>query len=175
MPAVTGYLRMGLPASRALVARFGHVDAFGFALKRADITVLDVDTPDERVLADALTRHGRTPIMVRTQSGNWQAWYRNGGEGRSVRPFPNLPIDVLGKGYVFAPPPMAPRGPMALSRGRLMTSSTCRSCAVLLAMRTGLVAPQVTSSNRGSGMTCCLSTACGKRTAATAVNCWPKR
>jgi hypothetical protein len=118
-PAVTGYLRMGLPASRALVARFGHVDAFGFALKRADITVLDVDTPDERVLADALTRHGPTPIIVRTQSGNWQGWYRNGGEGRSVRPFPSLPIDVLGKGYVVAPPSNGAKGVYGFVEGSL--------------------------------------------------------
>jgi hypothetical protein len=110
---------MGLPASRALVARFGHFDAFGFALERADITVLDVDTPDERVLADALIRHGRTPIIVRTQSGNWQAWYRNGGEGRSVRPFPNLAIDILGKGYVVAPPSNGAHGVYGFVEGSL--------------------------------------------------------
>lgn len=99
--------------------RFGHFDAFGFALKRAKITIVDVDTPDERVLADALTRHGPTPIVVRTQGGNWQAWYRNGGERRRIRPFPELPIDILGNGYVVAPPSAGAKGSYSIVQGTL--------------------------------------------------------
>jgi hypothetical protein len=33
--------------------------------------VLDIDTTDERVLADAIYRHGATPIIIRTASGKF--------------------------------------------------------------------------------------------------------
>jgi hypothetical protein len=81
-----------------LALRFPVNDAFGFALgRRTRITVLDIDSPDERVLSDALAKHGCSPFIVRSGSGNWQAWYRHGGEGRHVRPWGGEPpIDVLG-------------------------------------------------------------------------------
>src|SRR5215207_6565780 len=103
-PAISGYLKIGPGTSRKLVSKFSGEDSFGFALKRARITVLDVDTPDERVLADALDQHGPTPLVVRTGSGNWQAWDRHGGEPRRVRPWAGKPIDVLGDGFTVAPP-----------------------------------------------------------------------
>jgi hypothetical protein len=58
------------------------------------------------VLADALGRHGPTPFVVRGGSGNFQAWYRYNGEPRRTRAWPGLPIDLLGDGYVVAPPSM---------------------------------------------------------------------
>src|SRR5262245_35374768 len=80
-PAIRRYDRIGAAASRQLAIRFPAVDAFGLMLgRRNKITVLDIDTPDERVLADALARHGNTPFVVRSGSGNWQAWYRHNGE-----------------------------------------------------------------------------------------------
>jgi len=69
-----------------------------------------VDTPDERVLADALGRHGPTPLVIRSGSGNWQAWYRNGGEPRRVRPWADKPIDILGDGFTVAPPSRGVQG-----------------------------------------------------------------
>jgi hypothetical protein len=108
-PAVRGYLRLGARASGTLAEKFRDENAFGFACKRNRITVLDVDTPDERVLADALAEHGQTPVIVRSGSGNWQAWYRHDGEGRRVRPNPDLPIDILGDGFVVAPPSVGVR------------------------------------------------------------------
>jgi hypothetical protein len=87
-PAVKGYLKVGSILSRELAIRFPDNDAFGFALGRSNrITVLDVDTSDERVLSDALAKHGASPLIVRSGSGNWQAWYRHGGESRHVRRF----------------------------------------------------------------------------------------
>jgi hypothetical protein len=48
-PAVSGYPKLGLAGSSKLPARFPKVDAFGFACgQRSRITVLDVDTNDER-------------------------------------------------------------------------------------------------------------------------------
>jgi hypothetical protein len=104
-PAVRGYLKLGSITSARLAKKFSNADSIGFALGgRSKITVLDVDTPDERVLADVLDRHGRTPIIVRSGSGNYQCWYRWNRERRHIRPFGEKPIDVLGGGFVVAPP-----------------------------------------------------------------------
>src|SRR5262249_13851466 len=66
---------------------------------------------DERVLGDALNRHGKTPIIVRSGSGNYQAWYRHNCERRHIRPWGReLPIDVLGGGYVVAAPSRVEKG-----------------------------------------------------------------
>jgi hypothetical protein len=107
-PAVKGYLKIGLRASAALAAKkqFQSYDAFGFVPGlRHKITVLDIDTTDYEVLRDAVRRHGETPILIRTASGKFHAWYRHSGERRMIRPWPDLPIDVLGtNGYVVAAP-----------------------------------------------------------------------
>src|SRR5215204_2973854 len=120
-PAVKGYLKVGSILSQELARRFPANDAFGFALgRRSQITVLDVDTNDERTLSDALARHGASPLIVRSGSGNWQAWYRHCGEGRHVRPWGHdLPIDVLGGGYVVAPPSAGARGRYQIVQGSL--------------------------------------------------------
>lgn len=119
VPAVKGYLRLGMKTSAQLSLRFADNDAFGFACRRNRITVLDVDTPDERVLADALSRHGTTPFIVRSGSGNFQGWYRHNGETRKVRPDPSKPIDILGDGFVVAPPSRARRGEYQIVAGML--------------------------------------------------------
>jgi Bifunctional DNA primase/polymerase, N-terminal len=105
-PMVSNYCRFGLPASAEIARRYPEATAIGFmAGRRTGLTVLDVDTTDERVLADALDKHGRTPVIVRSGSGHHQAWFRHNGEGRHVRAFgPDTPIDILGGGFVVAPP-----------------------------------------------------------------------
>lgn len=104
-PMAKNYLRAGRRYSERLARQFPDASAFGFALgPRTKITVLDCDTTDERILGDALARHGKTPLVVRSGSGHFQAWYRHNGEGRHIRPDPRLPIDILGGGYVVAPP-----------------------------------------------------------------------
>lgn len=118
-PAVKGYLRVGLNGSSQLAIKFPDHTAFGLACKRNRITVLDVDTPDERVLADGLARHGPTPFIVRSGSGNFQAWYRHGGETRRVRPEPDKPIDILGDGFVVAPPSKGRKGEYQIIEGSL--------------------------------------------------------
>nr|CAD6417860.1 hypothetical protein REQ54_01760 [Rhizobium sp. Q54] len=118
-PAVGGYLKLGARYSAQLTMKFGGCDALGLACSSNKITVLDVDTPDERVLADALSRHGQTPFVVRTGSGNWQAWYRHNGESRKIRPESDKPIDILGGGYVVAPPSMGRKGRYELVQGSL--------------------------------------------------------
>jgi hypothetical protein len=103
-----------------MASRFGDAEGLGFACgKRSGITVLDVDTPDERLLADALDAHGPSPIIVRSGSGNFQAWYRYNGEGRRIRPDRSKPIDVLGGGFVVAPPSRGSHSPYSLIAGTL--------------------------------------------------------
>lgn len=60
-----------------------------------------------------------TPFIVRSGSGNFQAWYRHSGEKRRVRPDPSRPIDILGDGFVVAPPSEAPKGHYTLVQGSL--------------------------------------------------------
>jgi hypothetical protein len=104
VPTIRSWQRIGLPGS-AKLAQAKDADAFGFCPgSRSRLTILDIDTGNERVLADALARHGSTPIIVRSGSGNYQAWYRWDGEKRLIRPDPDKPIDILGSGFVVAPP-----------------------------------------------------------------------
>jgi hypothetical protein len=118
-PAVRGYLSLGLPYSTQLALKFPANDAFGFGLRRAKIAVLDVDSTDERVRDDAFARHGEPAIVVRTISGNFQGWYRHDGEPRKVKPWPDRPIDILGHGYVCAPPSRGPAGRYEFIQGGL--------------------------------------------------------
>lgn len=119
-PAVKNYLKVGLAGSRELSTRFGDRDALGFALGlTSKITVLDIDSNDERVLSDALSRHGPTPVIVRSGSGNYQAWYRHAGERRRIRPRRDIPVDILGKGYVVAPPSQGAKRRYTFIQGKL--------------------------------------------------------
>ncbi len=104
-PLVLNYARFGLRASAEIAQKFPAATAIGFMVgKRSRLTVLDIDSPKDRDLADALDRHGPTPIIVRTGSGNFQGWYRWNGEQRLIRPECDKPIDILGGGFVVAPP-----------------------------------------------------------------------
>lgn len=118
-PAVRGYLKVGERTSEQLALKFSNDNTFGFACKRSRITVLDIDTPDDKVLTDALDRHGTTPLVIRSGSGNYQAWYRHNGEGRCIRPDPSKPIDILGDGFVVAPPSMGSKGQYQIIAGTL--------------------------------------------------------
>lgn len=118
-PAIRNYLRLRPEGSRRLVDRFAETSAFGLALKRSGIVVVDVDTPQEKVLSDALARYGDTPFIVRSGSGNFQAWYRRQNEGRYIRPNPDRPIDILGDGFVVAPPSIGEKGPYEIIEGSL--------------------------------------------------------
>jgi hypothetical protein len=106
-PAVRHWQRIGLNGSAELAAKFQQAEVFGFNCgPRNRVTVLDCDTTDENVLADALARHGKTPAIVRTASGKFHAYYRHNGEKRLTKRyfFPDLPIDLLGNGVAVAMP-----------------------------------------------------------------------
>jgi hypothetical protein len=120
-PAISHYQKVGLRGSQQLAFKFAAANAFAFMCgPRSRITVLDVDTTDERVLADALDRHGRTPVVVHTASSKWHAYYRHNGERRRIRPWPDLAIDLLGaNGFVIAPPSQTESGCYQFTEGSL--------------------------------------------------------
>jgi Bifunctional DNA primase/polymerase, N-terminal len=120
-PAVKGWNKIGQRASREFAAKFIDANALGFVTnERNGLTVLDIDSTDEKVLANALALHGRTPMIVRTASGKAHAYYRHNGERRRIRPWDDLPIDVLGAGgLVVAPPTLVTKGEYRFIEGSL--------------------------------------------------------
>ena len=120
VPLVKNPQKFGPSASREIANKFSDASAFGYYCgRRNGITVLDVDSTDERVLSDAMNRHGRTPIVVRTGSGKFHALYRHNNERRSVRAWDGLPIDLLGAGLAIAPPSLVAKGQYQIIQGHL--------------------------------------------------------
>jgi hypothetical protein len=120
-PAVRAWKKIGMRASRNLAEKFTAADALGFVTnERNGLAVIDIDTTDERVLADALVRHGETPMIVRTASGKSHVYYRYNFERRRIRPWDGLPIDLLGAGgLVVAPPTHVTKGTYSFLQGSL--------------------------------------------------------
>jgi len=111
VPAIRGYQKIGLTGSQQLACKFADADALGFMCgPRSKVTVLDIDSSSDVVLGHAIARHGITPILVRTASGKYHAYYRHNGERRRIRPFRDLPIDIFGGGLVVAPPSKTAHG-----------------------------------------------------------------
>jgi hypothetical protein len=112
-PMNKGYQRTGLRGSAELAKKFTEANAFGMILgRRNNILLVDVDTKDERVLEDALSTYGDTPIVSRTATGGgFHAWYRYSDEAwknhsdarRAIRPDPTKPFDFLAGGMAVAP------------------------------------------------------------------------
>lgn len=124
-PIVSNYLRAGRPASSGWARKFADADAFGFACgARSGLSVLDIDAPDENLLTDAMALVGESPVVVQTASGKFHAWYRHGGEGRSVRKAARDmglagPVDILGNGFALAPGSITPAGEYRFVAGGL--------------------------------------------------------
>ena len=92
----------------------------GFCLgPRTGITILDVDSTNERILAAALDRHGHTPVIARSGSGKYHGYYRHNGERRLIRPESDKPIDILGSGLAVAPPSRGSKGCYEFIQGGL--------------------------------------------------------
>jgi hypothetical protein len=119
-PLVKNPQKFGRDASAEIANKFSEATAFGYYCGRRNrITVLDVDTSDERVLSDAINRHGQTPIIVRTGSGKFHALYRFNNEKRAIRAWEGLPIDLLGAGLAIAPPSVVSKGQYQIIQGHL--------------------------------------------------------
>lgn len=122
-PLISGYTKIGTNQSSRLAARssFADCNGIGFCPTRAygpKLTVLDVDIADAREVEKAIERHGDTPIIVKTASGKYHLYYRHNGEPRRIRPGGNT-IDLLGAGFVAAPPSISNGGSYEFIRGGL--------------------------------------------------------
>jgi Bifunctional DNA primase/polymerase, N-terminal/Primase C terminal 1 (PriCT-1) len=118
-PAIRRWNQITLRGSARLAERFHEADAFGFQLgPKSRITALDIDSQDEAILADALTYHGDTPFIVRT-GGGYHAYYSYAGERRLIRPYNDKPVDILGGGFVVAPPSVSAKGTYQIICGSL--------------------------------------------------------
>jgi hypothetical protein len=112
-PMVRSYDRIGHRYSGELARnpKFANVDGVGFVTGRSSrVTIIDIDSTSDRELAHSLDRHGRTPLIARTPSGGHHLYYRHGGERRQIRPWPGLPVDVLGAGLAVLPPSISRKG-----------------------------------------------------------------
>ena len=121
-PRVANYQKAGVNASAQWARKFGDSDAFGFLCgKNSRLTVLDIDEPDETLLADSLDVFGASPVVVRTASGKFHVWYRFNGEKREIRcsHIPGRAIDILGGGVATAPPSKGASGTYEFIEGSL--------------------------------------------------------
>lgn len=120
-PATKGYGRVGLKGSEQLALKFPEIDAFAFmAGKRNNITVVDIDAPDdEDLLREVLRRYGDTPLISRTGSGGFHCYYAHSGESRKIRFDPSVPVDMIGGGVLAAPPSQGSKGAYAFIRGNV--------------------------------------------------------
>jgi len=118
-PRIRGWQRVGLKGSAELANKFDDADALGYVTgRRSNVTILDIDTTDEGVAADAIQRHGQPAIIVRTASSKFHHLYRYNGERRRIRPWPELPIDLLGdNGFALAAPSKTATGSYEIIHG----------------------------------------------------------
>jgi Bifunctional DNA primase/polymerase, N-terminal len=121
-PCIKGWQKVGLKGSAKLANKFADASALGFVTgRRSNVTVLDIDTTDERVAEDAIRRHGQPAIITRTASGKFHHFYRYSGERRRIRSWgADLPIDLLGdNGYALAAPSKIATGSYEIVHGHL--------------------------------------------------------
>ena len=119
-PRVRGWQNVGLYGSAQLALKFRDADALGFKCgARNRITVIDIDTNDEGVVEEAVRLFGESPILWRTGGGNYAMPFRYNGERRRFRAVGNLPIDILGEGFVVAPPSLGSKSRYEFLQGGL--------------------------------------------------------
>jgi Bifunctional DNA primase/polymerase, N-terminal len=122
-PAVGNYNRMGMPASRQLVLKWGEAEGLAcMAGARNRLTVVDIDArgaEGERLLADIQGEIGQSRFIVRTGGGGFHAYYKHNGEGRRIRFDPQRPIDLLGGGQIVLPPSMGSKARYEVIHGKL--------------------------------------------------------
>ena len=109
-----------------MARRFESVDALGVACGRRNrVVVVDVDAPNENIIADAMDVHGASPLVACTPSGGHHIYYRHDGaeERRRIRDAywqrRRAPVDVLGNGFVVVPPSRGPKGEYRFIQGTL--------------------------------------------------------
>jgi hypothetical protein len=121
-PAISHYDKVGLAGSAKLATatRFAGYDGIGFLCgRRNGITVIDMDDSDLKILEEGERLFGKSPLVWQTGGGRFAAAYKFNGEPRRIRPIPELPIDVLGSGFVVAPPSKGSKQRYQIIKGTL--------------------------------------------------------
>ena len=117
-PAVRHYNRIGAPYSAQLAMKFADAPAAGFyAGPLNGITVVDIDSTDTKLVDEIEKRAGRSPLHVLTPSGGRHLYYQYAGEGRRIKPLPD--VDVLGAGNVVCAESEIAKGRYVIERGCL--------------------------------------------------------
>jgi hypothetical protein len=68
------------------------------------LTVVDIDSTDNRIVRECLKRFGETSLMAKTPSGGTHLVYRSGGEPTRAR-LDGEPVDIRGVGGFLVVPP----------------------------------------------------------------------
>jgi hypothetical protein len=117
VPAVRHWPKIRERASTELTRRFGDAEGIGVVLgRRSGLAVVDIDSQDDNLVADAMAYHGKSPLVVRSPSGGLHVYYRHDGrQRRQVRSHPfwkarSAPVDVLGGGMSVVPGSRSPKG-----------------------------------------------------------------
>ena len=112
VPRMRNGNKLGVRGSLELAKnpRFAEANAGIWTGKRSGITVVDIDSNDPAIIAEAVARFGDTPLKVQTPSGGMHLYFRHNGEPRSIRPFgKEFPVDTLGNGLCVIPPSRRPQ------------------------------------------------------------------
>ena len=139
-PLIKYYDRIGLRYSATLAQdpSFASATGVGFvAGSRSRITIVDVDSRDDRELSRALDRHGQTPLIARTPSGGWHLYYRWNGEKRRIRPWKDVQADLLGGGLAILPPTISTKGQYRFIEGTIADFDRLNTAAIERADREG--------------------------------------
>lgn len=109
-PLVKGWLKAGRPATEQWARKYPDANVGLCCGPKTGLTVVDVDDEGEAPVADAMSRFGQTPVVIRTATGKHHLWYAHNGEKRSIRVDVNgWNVDLLGTGgYTVAPPSQRP-------------------------------------------------------------------
>jgi len=96
--------RPGGEVMRQLVLRFPEAN-IGILTGPSRLCVVDVDSTDERLVAEMLRRFGITPLMIETPSGGKHLYFRLSGEYcRNLRKSDGLPVDIKATGGFLVVP-----------------------------------------------------------------------
>jgi Bifunctional DNA primase/polymerase, N-terminal/Primase C terminal 1 (PriCT-1) len=97
--------RFGQRAALQIMPKFPDANLGFWCGSHNGLTVVDIDSPKDSELQYAQDTFGHSPVIVRTASRKYHAYYRHGGERRRIRPIKGHPIDILGEGgFCIAPP-----------------------------------------------------------------------
>jgi hypothetical protein len=117
-PAVRAYDRIGAPHSAQLALKFAAATAAGFVAGwRNRLAIGDIDSTDDRLVAEFQKKYGVTPLQVLTPSGGSHLYYRHSGETRRIHLLDD--VDLLGAGHVVAAGSRVPAGRYEIVRGSL--------------------------------------------------------